>query len=315
MSISLAPPAYVQRRAEPHPRPGAVMAPVRLELGPLPTALDYVFSSYWEEQPAGGATQRTGIEKCFRLSAVPHPTGLMLDYTVTAPPVLRKPDLSALERAVLLLGNLYQHLKLQLGPNGQVLAVLNHPEVEQTWGRIRAELLDRAGGEDAVTAQLLAGVAEQLAQPTGLLASLRYDYLFAFLLKDIYQQRFEGELRYGQALVLPRFFADADLWCWERLALTPAPAPGRVGLHMSGELDRVRTDVPAVVQHLQDAHEALTGASAVAPAHPADLRLTYEATYEVDAATGWPVRVEASVRCWLPNLYSKEYFLRFELAT
>ena len=315
MSTSLAPSAYVQRRAEPHPRPGAVMAPVRLEIGLLPTALDYVFSSYWEERPAGGATQRTGIEKCFRLNTVPHPTGLVLDYTVTAPPVLRKPDLSALERAVLLLADLYQHLELRLGANGQVLAVLNHPEVQQTWKRVQAELLNRAGGADAVTAQLLAGVAEQLAQPAGLLTSLRYDYLFAFLLKDIYQQRFEGELRYGQAQVLPRFFADADLWYWERLALMPAPAPGRVGLHLSGELDRARTDVLAVVQHLRDAHEALTGVPAAASAHPADLRLAYEATYEVDAATGWPVRVEASVRCWLPNLYSKEYFLRFELAT
>lgn len=308
-----APPSRPPRQAEPHPLPGALLAPVRLELGALPAARDYVLSSYWEERPAGGAVQRNAIEKSFRLSAWSAAGHLLVRYAATAPPTLRKPDLTALEKAVLLLADLYQHLELQVAPDGQVMAVLNEGEVGQTWQRVRAELLGRTGGEDEITQLLLAGVEEQLRQPGSLLASLRYDYQFAFLLKNIYQQRFESHRRYGQALVLPAFFAGVDLWCWERLALRPAAAPGRVALHLSGELDRERTDVAAVV-HQMLAAQAAAGGEPPAAASVADLRFAYEAAYEVDELTGWPVSVEASVRCWLPNLYSKEYFLRLELA-
>lgn len=311
-------PARLPRRAEPHPRFEAVLVPVCLELEALPVAQEYVLSSFWEERMAEGAVQRTSIEKAFQLSATQHKGHLVLRYDVAAPPTLRKPDPTALEKAVLLLADLYQHLELQISPDGQRLALLNHPEVRQTWERVRTRLVDRSGGEDAITKVLLDGVDEQLQRPESLLTSLHYDYFFDFLLKNIYQQRFESDQRYGQALVLPRFFASADLWCWERLELVPPRTPGRLALRLSGVLDRERTDVPAVVKQMLAALAAATDGGPVeilAVPQPTDLCFAYEAAYEVDALTGWPVSVEASVRCWLPAVYSKEYFLRFELAS
>lgn len=323
MSISLpvaqpAQTARLPRQVEPHPWPGAVLAPVRLELGPLPVAQAYVVSSFWEERLADGVVQRTSIEKTFRLSATRHPGHIVLSYAATGPPTLRKPDLTALEKAMLLLSDLYQRLELQVAPDGQLLAVLNQAEVQQTWERVRTELIQRSGGEDAVTNLLLSGIDEQLQQPQSLLASLRYDYLFGFLLKNIYQQRFESDRRYEQAQIMPHFFAGVDLWCWERLELALPPAPGRVALYLSGTLDRDRTELAAVTQQMLAAQAAAAGQSPAAPlvaANPADLCFAYDATYDVDVATGWPVSVEASIRCWLPAMYSKEYFLRLEVVS
>lgn len=302
------------RRAEPHPRAEAVLAPVRLKLEALGGAQTYELSSFWEEQLPNGAVQRTSLAKTFRLSTIRRSTDLILSYVATAPPVLRKPDPTALEKAVLLLADLYQHLELQVALDGQLLAVLNQPEIEQTWERVRGELVARSGGEDVVTQLLLSGIEAQLQQPDSLLVSLRYDYLFEFLLKNIYRQRFESHWRYGQAQVLPGFFAGVDLWCWERLELVLPSASDRVALRLSGVLDRDRTDVAAVTEQMLAA-VAAGGQPTSSSANPADLRFAYNATYEVDAITGWPVGVEASIRCWLPGLYSKEYFLRFELAS
>jgi hypothetical protein len=314
--LSGAPPTRQLRQAELQPQSGAVLPPVRLELGSLPVAREYAVSSFWEERPVGGAVQRNSIEKKFRLGATQQSNGLVLSYRAISPPVLRKLDPTALEKAVLLLAELYQKLELQATLDGRLVAVLNQAEVQQIWQGVRAELIHRSGGEDEVTQLLLDGVDEQLQLPQSLLASLRYDYLFEFLLKNIYQQRFESGQRYGQALVLPRFFADADLWCWERLELVPPTDSSQVALRLSGVLDRDQTDVTAVVQQMLAAQAAGAHHSpAPTVPDPAHLRFTYEAAYEVDAATGWPVSVEASVRCWMPDVYSKEYFLRLELVS
>jgi hypothetical protein len=286
---------------------------VRLELGSLPVVHEYAVSSFWEERPVGGAVQRNSIEKKIRLGAMRQSNGLVLSYRAISPPVLRKLDPTALEKAVLLLAELYQKLEIQATLDGRLVAVLNQAEVQQLWQGVRAELIHRSGGEDEVTQLLLDGVDEQLQLPQSLLTSLRYDYVFEFLLKNIYQQRFESGQRYGQALVLPRFFAEADLWCWERLELAPPTTPGRAALRLSGVLDRDQTDVTAVIQQMLGAQAAAAPHSpAPADPDPAHLRFAYEAAYEVDMATGWPVSVEASIRCWLPDVYSKEYFLRLE---
>jgi hypothetical protein len=302
---------YVPRRAEAHPYATVLQPPTRLALRALPAALSYASVSFWEER-VPGEVKRTTIEKDISLTATAQPGYLRVAYT--AAPALRKPDLSSFERVLLLLAELYNHLELHVTPTGQLAAVGNQGEVQQTWQRVKQELALRSGGEDDFTQVLVAGLDEQLGQPGAVLASLRFDYFFSFLLQNIYGQQFENGLRYGQARCFPRFFSGTDLWFWERLELAVPTAPARVAVRLTGMLDEAQTDLAAVAQELAAARQL---ASPVGPALPLPapeaLRCAYEATAELDAATGWPLLVEASVRCGVADgSYSKEYFIRIE---
>jgi hypothetical protein len=302
---------YAPRRAEAHPYAAVLQPPTRLALRALPTALAYTSLSFWEER-VPGEVKRTTIEKEIKLTATAQPGYLRVDYT--AAPALRKPDLSSFERVLLLLAELYNHLELHVTPTGQLAALGNQEEVQQTWARVKQELALRSGGEDDFTQVLVAGLDEQLGRPGALLASLRFDYFFGFLLQTIYEQQFEGNFRYGQARCFPQFFAGTDLWFWERLELAAPTAPARVAVRLTGLLDAAQTDLAAVAQQLVAAQllAAPAGPALPLPA-PEDLRIAYEATAELDAATGWPLFVEASVRCGIADAsYSKEYFIRIE---
>ena len=303
--------AYSPRCAEAHPYAAALQPPARLSLRPLPAALAYTSLSFWEERIVG-EVKRTTIEKDIVLTAAAQPGYLQVDYTVV--PTLRKPDLSSFERVLLLLAELYSHLELHVMPTGALAAVGNATEVQQTWERVKQELVQRSGGDDDFTQVLVAGLEEQLRQPEALLISLRVDYFFGFLLQNIYGQQFKSDSRYGQARCFPRFFSGADLWFWERLELTTPTAPARVALRLSGMLDTTQTDLTVVAQQVVAAQQLIApvGTALPLPA-PEALRCTYEATAELDAATGWPLLVEASVRCGIADAsYSKEYFIRIE---
>lgn len=309
--------SFGPRAAQPHPNPGAVHPAVRLARQPIPAGgLRYALTSYWEERRASAAPQRTLLTKTLTLGWEAQPAGqALVDYRAEAPR-LRKPDLSAYERTLLVLADLYQHLVLRASPAGQLVAILNQEELRQTWATARAELTRRSGGgEDEFTQLLVAGVEAQLAQPTAVLASLRFDYAFGLLFANLYQQRFESGWRYGQAQCFAHFLPDTDLWFAERLEVGAPAGPGRAALRVSGLLDAARTDLAAVAQQV-DAALALAASPAGPPAPPTDpaaLRGTYEATYDLDAATGWPRLLEASVCCRAGEAYRKEYFLRLEL--
>jgi hypothetical protein len=305
------PAGYAPRRAEAHPYAAVLQPPVRLALRALPTALAYASLSFWEER-VPGEVKRTTIEKDISLTATVQPGYLRVDYTAT--PALRKPDLSSFERVLLLLAELYSHLELHVAPTGQLAAVGNQGEVQQTWARVKQELALRSGGDDDFTQVLAAGLDEQLGRPGAVLASLRFDYFFGFLLQNIYGQQFESSARYGQARCFPRFFAGTDLWFWERLELAEPTAPARVAVRLTGILDEAQTDLVAVAQELVAAQQLAVPAGPALPLPaPKALRFAYEATAELDAATGWPLLVEASVRCGVADAsYSKEYFIRIE---
>lgn len=314
--------AYPPLSAVAHPNPGAHYPPVLLvRLGTLPDGVAYVQNSYREER-LGGTVQRTSIEKEYTLAWEPQANGRAVAmYAATAPPVLKKADLSDMEQIGLLLSGLYQRLELEASPAGKLLALRNHAEVSQAWAGLRQELIRRSGGEDELTKQLIAALDAQLQRPQALFASLAYDYAYAFLLPNVYQQRFESGFRYEQARQFPQFFADTDLWFQERLEVGAPAAPGRVTLALSGRLDTARTDVAAVARQVDAARGAAAGSAppsrffsptSVVPTDPAALRCAYDATYEFDATTGWPVTLEASVRCRVGDDYCQEYFLRFE---
>lgn len=269
----------------------------------------YTLTSFWEERCLN-VVQRTTLSKRLTLAWAGAPLApAVATYKATALRV-HKPDPSALERAILLLGSLYQEVELDVAPTGRLLALRNHAAIVQTWATVQAELATRSGG-DELTMELLASVGAQLQRPQQLLASLRHDYAFGFLFPNCYQQRFESGFRYEQVMEFPRFFATADLWFCERLELLAPLAPGRATLRLAGSFDISRTDLAAVGQEV-DVALGLAGYGSKAPTLPGSVRADYEATLDVDVATGWPVAVEASVRCYVDATYSKEYFLRLE---
>lgn len=303
---------YALRRAERYLYAAALQPPARLALRALPTALSYRSLSFWEER-LPGEVKRTTIEKELSLAATFQAGYLRVSYV--ASPVLRKPDPSSFERVLLLLAELYKRFELHVTPAGQLLKVLNEDEIQQTWEGVKQELVLRSGGEDDFTRVLVAGLDEQLSRPGALLASLRFDYFFGFLLQNIYGQPFESSSRYGQARCFPQFFSGTDLWFWERLELAAPTTPARIAVRLTGKIDTTQTDLAAVTQQLVAAQQLASPATPAPPLPaPEALRFSYEATAELDAATGWPLFVEASVRCGIAAGYGKEYFIRFEQA-
>ena len=268
----------------------------------------YSVSSFWEERRPD-AVQRTSLSKTIRLHWEQTLPGRPVLTYQAGPPRLHKANPSALERAILLLANLYQHLEIEVTPTGRLLALRNQLAILQTWAAVRAELARRSGGEDELTRWLLASVDGQVRDPQRLLASLAHDYSFAFLLPNCYHQRYESSSQYEQAQQFPHFFAATSLWFWERLEVRPAAA-GQATLHLSGALDSSRTDLAAVAQQIDAALELAT--AVLSTTRPEDVHGSYEATYQLDVLTGWPVSIEASVRCYVHAAYSKEYFLRIE---
>ena len=302
---------YAPRLAEKYAYATALALPVRLTLQPLPVGAPYAVVSFWEER-LPGQVQRTTLQKSIRVAATRQPQGELHVRYEAAPPVFQKPDVTSFERLLLLLADLYQHLELRVTPTGQVVDVLNTAQMQQTGEQVKATLVRRSGGEDEFTQLLLEGLDEQLRRPGAVLASLRLDYFFGFLLQNLYGQRFESGFRYGQARCFPQFFAGQDLWFWERLELALPTAPERVALRLRGQPDPARTNLAAVAQQLDAARQLLAPDAQAAPTPPQALCLAYEATVELDAATGWPMSVEASVRCGVADGYGKEYFIRLE---
>ena len=102
-----------------------------------------------------------------------------------------------------MLADLYQRLELRVTPAGHMMDVLNTTEMQQTWEKVKSELVRRPGGEDEFTQVLIAGLDEQLSRPGVVLASLRLNYFFGFLLQNLYGQRFKTGFRYAQARSFP----------------------------------------------------------------------------------------------------------------
>lgn len=302
--------AEILRRKIPRTETSAAQKPVELvRQATPPGGLRYALVSFWEERCLE-VVKRTTIDKIITLHWELMPDAPAIFTYKSAPPILQKPNLTALEKALLLLATLYQRLEADATPAGQLLMLRNHAEILGTWTAVQEELIRRSGGEDEVTQGLLMSVSAQLQHPEAMLASLRHDYAFAFLLPDLYRQRFESDFCYEQAQEFPLFFTDTSLWFQEQLAVAAPVAQGRAMLRASGYLNTNRTDLGAVAQQVAIAFAAAN--MPVRSTDPATLQGTYHATFDLDAATGWPIAVEVSVVCRAGSAYSKEYFLRFE---
>lgn len=295
------------------PNPGPFQPAVRLALQPQAQPLHYAVTARWEER-LGGEVTRTVIAKRVALSSAQQPASPHLLVTLeTAPPVLRKRDLLPQEEMVLLLAGLYRKLVLETAPTGQLLALANHAEIGPAWADIKQEFGARYGEQDETTAALAAAVAAQVQHPAHLFDSLQYDYAYRVLVANLYQQRFESGFGYWQPRSFPEFLAGTAVHFHERLELGVAGAPGQVRVLLSGRLDEQRTDRAAAARQVAAALARLPTTPAPPPPDPAELAFSYRATYDLDAATGWPVAVEAVVTCQSPAGYTKEYDLTIEL--
>ena len=301
--------AYNRKTVEAQPDPGDFQPALLLPLLARPAPLHYALTTRWEER-VDGEVRRTIIQKTLTLTSAAQGQSLLLTLT-TAPPTLRKPDPTPLEEIMLVLAALYRRLVLRTSRAGQILELVNYEELLSGWEAIKQQLAARAGaGEpDAITASLLAAAEEQLRRPEQVLASLRYDYAYYFLFKNIYYQRFESSSRYGQPAEFPRFFAGASLHFCERMALERPTAPGHATLRFRGGPDEARLDRAAVAREVAAGLFPAQPPAARPLPDPAALAFAYEATYEVEAATGWPVAIEARVNCRSPAGYAKEYDL------
>jgi len=299
--------AGLARPAERLANPGAFQQPVFLAVHARPQPLRYDVTTRWEERRGEDVT-RTTVQKQLTLSSVARGANLLLTW-LTAPPLLRKPDLLAMEEIAMLLAGIYQKMVLETSAAGEFLALANHAEVVAAWAGIEQEMRARYGSEEALTSALRAGVAAQVRDPAALLHSLRHDYAYHLLLGNLYQQRFESGLGYGQGRAFLHFLPNTALHFHERLELGDPSAPGRVTVLVSGLLDEQRTDRAAVARQ---AETALGLVGMVAAPDPAALTFAYRARYDLDAATGWPLTVAATVTCASPAGYAKEYDLTIE---
>lgn len=295
------------RPAERLAHPGPFQAPVRLALHAHPQPLRYDVTTRWEERRHDDVT-RTIVQKQLTLSSRAHGHGLLVTWA-TAPPLLRKPDLLAMEEIALLLAGIYQQLVIETSAAGEFRALANHAELVAAWAGIKQELVARYGEDEALTTTLRTAIEAQVRDPALLLHSLRHDYAYHLLVANLYQQRFESGFGYGQSRSFSHFLADTDLRFHERLELGAPVAPGRATVLVSGRLDEQRTDRAAVARQ---AETALALVGRVPAPDPTALTFSYRARYDLDVATGWPVAVAATVTCESPAGYAKEYDLTIQ---
>lgn len=294
------------RPAEPLANPAAFQPPVRLVLNALPQPVHYEVTVRWEERRHGTVT-RTIIQKYLTLDSSVRGSHLLVAWT-TAPPVLRKPDLLAMEEIAVVLAGIYQKLVIETSAAGVFRGLANHAELEAAWAGIEQELVTRYGEADELTTALRRAVGAQVRDAQALLSSLQHDYLYRLLVANLYQQRFESGLGYAQPRSFPHFLADTAVHFHERLELGVPTGPGRATVLVSGRLDEQRTDRGAVAGQVAAALATVGPAPTPAP-DPAALVFAYRARYDLDVATGWPVAVAATISCQSPAGYAKEYDL------
>lgn len=273
-----------------------VQVPRLLPLRALPASVCYSVLTHWEERVSGKVT-RTSISRQLTVNCRPADEHLLVTLDAT-PPVPRKPDPTALEEIVQRLAELYRRLVLRVTDQGQVVELLNQADIAQTWAVLHADLTTRYDTQQPPLATLLGAVTRQVQDPARLLASLRHDYLYAFLLQ-----------RPGQPTGdYPHLLGGAGVRLTQQFAPGPPPAAGRWEWQARGQLDEACTDRAVLARSVAAALASATG-TAPPVVDPAALAVAYRASYAVDTATGWPLAVAATLTGRHPVGYSTEYDL------
>lgn len=293
------------------PPPLSLLVPVlKLRLLPAMDALVYDVTLTWETF-ANGEYQCSTIHKTICLRVQPNPAGYVVDFQTLAPTLTKPEDLESLEEVALRLAALYERVLVQVTPTGEVVGLLNHGALLQTWQRIAQDLRAATTDEDQVTETLLGYLEQQLQSPAHFLNSLRHDYVYQTLLPDFYQLPGTKHPTPKPVRRFSNFFDKTALCFSEHRQLLPNDDPARTILFLSGRLDEQRTDLPAVRCQIEKAlgmARAPAGTPPQPPEAPAP-QFHYAATYVLETSTGLPISVALSVYARAGQLFNKEYTL------
>ena len=274
---------------------------------PPAAAATYAATLTWESY-ANGAYQCSTIEKELTLRKWRSANGYAAELCTKLPRLTKQEDLQDLEQVALRLARLYEQVVVQTTPTGEIIALLNHEALAETWARLARELRAATTADDQVTATLLAFLERQVQHPASLLQSLANDYLYQTLLLGY------GELQPGQPVAHPRprafanFFDKQTLFFTEEVVATPGEVAGQLQVELRGLLDAQKTTVPAIEALIGQALRAAAGAAPL-PAELPPPSFAYQATYTLDQATGLPVHIALTVWVRVGQLYNKEYNL------
>ena len=279
-----------------------------LALRPPAEACAYAAALTWESY-VNGAYQHATVHKQLTLRAEPNAAGYAVEIC-SLPPVLATPaDPEALAQLAGRLAALYARVLVQAAPTGEVVALLNHAEVLETWARLAPALRAATTEDDQVTTTLLAFVDRQLQTPAGFLRSLDHDYLYQALLPALYNQPLGRADHPGRPRRFAHFFDKVALCFSEHVRVEPGEAPEPLTLRLHGTLDAQTTDVAAIERRIAKEFQTSSPAGTPVPAVIPPPRFQYEATYVVARDTGLPQRVALNVSARAGLLYNKEYTL------
>jgi hypothetical protein len=255
----------------------------------------------------GGPVRPLSLATTLGLRVLPHAANWQCRLRA-GPADLQKPDPTSFDEIALLLSGLYAELVVETAPTGEHLRLLNLPAVRQRWAGIEQALRRRYPAPSEVLAVLLPDVARHLAHPDGLYASLSYNYAYAALLGDFYQQPFAVGRAYTRPRGFPGFYDGLDLHFTETLLLAPADPdhPGRVVLHLVGAAHLPAMRLAAIAARIQEA----LGHSETVVAE--EIIFAYQATHCLAQPTGLPLTVELTVSCTYRDRYHKAYSLTIQ---
>lgn len=254
--------------------------------------------------------QCSTIEKELTLRKQRCANGYVAEFCTKPPRLTKQENLEDLEQVALRLAKLYEQVVVQTTSTGELIALLNHAALNQTWVRLAQELRAATTADDQVTATLLAFLERQVQHPDSLLQSLANDYLYQALLRDFDERQPGQPAAPAQQRAFANFFDKQTLFFGEEVTTTPAEAAGQLHVELRGIVDVQKTDVAGIEALIG---QALRGARVAVEASPPGTRpapgFSYKATHVLDQATKLPLRVALTLAVRLGQLYNKEYNL------
>lgn len=285
--------------------------PASLHPSALPDAAWSVPARYqvvtrWEEF-AREEYRQTLITKQVQVRLRPSEVGRAAWLHTTEPLLSRKDAIQPVEQLALRVAALYEHVVVGLAPDGRLTHLLNYSQLCQTWGALKAKLLDEADAEDQLTRKLVELVEKEVAHEDKMLNSLRHDYMYQVLGQVLSTGRAAARNAGATSREFSNFFPHVSLWFTENKEAVSAEDQ-QLRFALRGGLDATRTNV-ATIHQLMLTALALPDAPPTAATTAPVPHFGYEAEYVVNQATGTLVDLTLTVYARLAQLYNKQYTL------
>lgn len=275
--------------------------------GVAPSPGTYLVTVQWEEY-SKGENRQSLLTKHVHISLDELGEKRRVFLRTSSPRLSRKEGVQPVEQLALRVASLYEHVVVDLAPDGQLQRLVNYPQVRQTWEELKPALLFEAAAEDELTRKLVTLVDEQVAHEDRVLYSLRHDYIYQALLQPLEAAGTFG-LQASSAREFPNFFPNANLWFAVTKKQTVADERELV-VSLQGTLDAGKTNVTIIHQHMRAALAAGdTAATPTAELVETQLHFGYEATYVTERASNLLRELTLTVYARLAEHYNKQYTL------